>query len=406
MGNTREAFTTPLGRVVQGDAFEAQTKDGQGNLRVYKSGPNVGQPNPQYFMAVAYPKQIVDGATGQLVDNHEFNAFYALLDRVARTEWPTLFPTPGQPCVNPMFTFKVKDGDGTDRNGKSNATKEGFAGNWIVSFSSAYAPKVVRPLVPNPVNPQDWETLTYDPATRAKAPVKRGDFVRVAGSATGNDSPNTPGLYVNLDMVELIAYGDEIVSGPDAAGAFGGGRPAALPAGAQAAIGAPSAPGAAAFAAPPPPGTTAPPPPGAAAAAPPAGPVMLPAAGATTYDQYVVAGWTDAQLIASGFMAPPAAAAAPPPGNAPPPPGAAASPSPGAGLPATASPPPYDGYMQPGNAAAPASTAAAPPPPTSAPPATPSPTKTMTAAAGGATYESFITAGWSDAQLVAAGYIA
>jgi hypothetical protein len=45
---------------------------------------------------------------------------------------------------------------------------------------------------------------------------------------------------VNLDMVELSAYGPEIVSGPDAGQAFGAG-PAALPAGATAApVGAPA----------------------------------------------------------------------------------------------------------------------------------------------------------------------
>lgn len=403
MAKTREAFTTPLGRIVQGDVFVAQTKDQQGNLRVFKSGPNVGQPNPQFFIAVAFPKKMADGS-----DNHEFNAFYALLDRVARAEWPALFPTPGQPCVNPMFTMKVKDGDGTDRNGKSNATKPGFAGHWVVSFASQYAPKAVRPLVPNPVNPQDWENLSYDPAAGAK-PIKCGDWVRVAGSTSGNDSPNTPGLYVNLDMVELLGIGEAIVSGPDAAGAFGGaGAPAALPAGVTSAIGAPPAPGAAAaFAGPG--GAAAPPPPGTPAAAPPAGPVMLPAAGATTYDQYRAAGWTDEQLIANGYMA----AAAPPPGNAPPPPGAAgatvpaAPAAPNTNAPgAPTSPPPYDGYMQPpGNDPAQSPGAGAPPPPASAPGATASPTSRMTATAGGKSFEEFIAAGWTEAQLVQHGYM-
>jgi hypothetical protein len=199
MSKTRETFTTPVGRLVQGDCFEAQTKDQQGNLRVIKTGPNAGQPNPTFFIAVAYAK-----------DNAEFNAFYALLDRVARAEWPALFPTPGGPCVNPKFAMKVVDGDGLDTNGKSNATKEGFAGHWIVRFASSYAPKVVRP-----AGNGTWETIT-DPAA-----IKRGYFVRIAGSVTGNDNAQNPGLYVNLDMIELAAYGPEIVSGPDAATAFG-----------------------------------------------------------------------------------------------------------------------------------------------------------------------------------------
>ena len=75
-----------------------------------------------------------------------------------------------------------------------------------------------------------------------KGAIKRGYFVRVNGSMSGNGNAQRPGLYLNLDMVELSAYGPEIVSGPDAEGAFGGG-PAALPAGASATpVGTPGAP--------------------------------------------------------------------------------------------------------------------------------------------------------------------
>lgn len=395
MTKTREVFTTPVGRIVQGDPFEPQTKDQQGNLRVYKSGPNVGQPNPQYFIALAFPKLDPDGQPSR-----EFATFYGLLDRVARTEWPTLFPTPGQPCVNPLFTFKVKDGDGIDRNGKSNATKEGFAGHWIVSFASGYAPKVVRPKVPNPVNPEDWEPITVGP--------KRGHYARVSGSVTGNDSPNTPGLYLNLDMIEWKAIGPEIVSGPDAAGAFGAtAGPAALPAGAQALPAYTPNPTQAAFAGPAATPGVAPPPPAVAPAAPPAavGPQMTPLANGQPYASFVAAGWTDAQLIAGGYMlapvAPPAAPVAGPP-TAPPNPG-------------------YTGYMgvpgatpgaPPVPLAGPASVAVPPSHPgtpavPSAPAATtfPSSGPVMTALANGQTRDQFIAAGWTDALLIEHGYM-
>jgi hypothetical protein len=396
---TREAFSTPVGRLVQGDCFAPQTKDQQGNLRVFKSGPNVGQPNPQFFISVAFPK--IDPQNPAL-QNQEFAAFYALLDRVARAEWPSLFPTPGQPSVNPMFTMKVKDGDGIDRNGKSNATKEGFPGHWIVSFASAYAPKVVRE-----TSPGVWETLT-DPAS-----VKRGYFVRVAGSATGNDSPNTPGIYVNLDMVALIGYGPEIVSGPDAATAFG--APAAMPAGVSAVpIGGamPAAPGAPGIPAiPGAPGVPLAAPvvplsPAVALPVPVSGPVMT-AAATATYEAYVAAGWSDAQLIAAGFMVAPMAAPAVPLTVAAP-------------VAAAAPVQPYTGYMgvpgaTPGAPPAPLAVApiAAPPSlPTpaiplspSAPIATTSLSRAMTALAEGKPYESFVAAGWTDAQLVQHGYM-
>jgi hypothetical protein len=361
VSKTRQVFTSPMGRIVQGSVSEAQTKDQQGNLRVVKSGPNIGQPAPQFFIALAIPK--VDLANPNAW-NPEWAPFMGLIYNTARTEWPSLFndQTPdnnvfgilAKPSVNPLFTFKVKDGDGLDRNGKSNADKPGFPGHWIVSFASSYPPKVVRPLVPNPVNPQDWEAI--DPAS-----VKRGYWGRIAGSITGNDSPNTPGLYVNLDMFEFRGIDTEIVGGPDAAGAFGGSA-SALPAHVQTAIGAPVG-----FAAAPAPGAL--PPPGA-----PGGPGMLP-----------------------------------PPAGAP-------------GVPAAVGSPPgapggqYTGYMgvpgaAPGAPAAPlggAPTAAAPSPPggvPSAPPATISPSRTMTALAGTNTYESFVGAGWTDQQLIEKGYM-
>lgn len=345
MTKTRETFTTPVGRLVAGDCFEAQTKDAEGNLRVVKSGPNAGQPAPQFYIGVAFPKMLPNPQTGVMEQNHEFNAFYAMLDRVARAEWPNLFPTPGAPCVNPNFAFKVRDGDGMDRNGKSNATKEGWAGCWVVSFASSYAPKVVQPVG------GAWQAITD------KNALKRGYYVRVAGSVTGNGSTQQPGLYVNLDMVELAGYGPEIISGPDAAQAFGSAPAAPIP------------------------GMMATPPAGAA----------LPQAGA-----------------APGLPAtPPATPGAPP---------AAMPPVTPAAPPAAAAPPvaPYTGYMgvpgatPPGNPGAPAaapSTPPAPPAAPSAPPVTASPTRVMTAAAAGATYEQFVAQGWTDEQLISGGYM-
>ena len=356
MSKTRETFSTPVGRLVQGDAFVPQTKDQTGALRVYKSGDKVGQPNPQYFVAVAFPK--VDPLDPSM-QNREFAAFYALLERVARAEWPALWPNPTGPCVNPIFTLKVKDGDGLDRNGKPNNVKEGFAGHWVVSFASAYAPKVVRETSPGT---NVWETLT-DPSS-----VKRGYYVRIAGSATGNDSPNTPGIYCNLDMIALIAFGQEIVSGPDAATAFGG-TAATLPAGASAL---------------PMGGGTMPP---AGAGAAPTTFTMTPKAAGQTREQYHAAGWTDAQLIEHGMMlapvAAPTVAAPPPPVTAAPPPPVTAAPPP----PVTAAPPPPV-------TAPPPNTAYMTPPP--AAPAGP----VMTPKAAGQTREQYHAAGWTDAQLI------
>lgn len=331
-----QRFLTPVGRLVQGDCFEPQTKDQQGNLRVVKSGPNAGQPNPQFFIAVAFRK-----------DDPAFGELYGLMDRVARAGFPHLFPTPGQQCVNPQFAWKLIDGDGIDTNGKPNASKEGFASHWVIRFSSGFAPKVYYA-----GKYSDAERITKERAHE----VKRGYFIRVAGSVAGNDNAQRPGLYLNFDMVELMAHGQEITSGPDAASTFAQAAPAQLPPGAV------PIPMTAAHSAPPPPAAVA-------------APVPVP------------------------NVAPPVpAAVAPVPAAAPPVP-AAAPPAPAAA--------PYAGYMAPpptpGAAPAPAPVPAAAPPAPAAAPASPYAGLQLTAAAAGQTFDSLAQVGWTPELLLAQG---
>lgn len=356
---TKERFTTPVGRLVQGSVDEAQTTDAQGNPRVVKTGPNAGQPNPQYFIAVAFPKDDPQG---------KFSEFYGVLARKAAADFPNLFPNAAAgdyTPAHPNFSMKVIDGDGIDTNGKPNAEKVGFAGHWVVRFASGYAPRV-------------YDNGKYGPhdQIQEKGFIKRGHYVRVSGTVEGNGNAQRPGLFVNLDMVERYALGEEIISGPDAGEAFA--APAALPTGAVVPAGNP-APAAAM-------------PPSAAAPAPV--PASAPAAPATP--------------AATTPAAPPAAPA----------PNAAAPAAP-ATPPQAAPAPAYDGYMDAGNSApaaaspspqpAPATPAAhsapvATPSPTSPPPApaapAAAPARVMTAAANGATYESMIAAGWTDETLV------
>jgi hypothetical protein len=346
MAKTR--FTSPVMRFVQGDLDTPQDKDAQGNPRLVKTGPNAGQPNPQFFMAGAIAK-----------NDPAWPEFWALLCQQAAADFPNLFPGgPSAPCVHPQFAFKVIDGDGVDTSGKSNATKEGFAGHWVVRFASSYPPRL-------------FYKDRYAPheQIQEKGVIKRGYFVRVNGTVEGNANAQRPGLYVNLDMVELTAYGPEIVSGPDANEAFGGGAPVALPAGASAAPLTPPVPAAGA----PTPGAPAP-------IAPPV--PGVPAAGPTP--------------------------------AAPPVPGAGAPPLPAAGspVPGSPAPAPYTGYMgapaagpTPTAGVAPVASPAAPVPtaPPSAPIASPTSGPVMLPAANGATYEQMIAAGWTDETLRAHG---
>lgn len=319
-------FLTPVGRLVQGSVLEAQTKDNKGQPLTVKTGPNKGQPTQRFFMAIAIPK-----------NDPNWPALHSIIYNEGKTGYPQLFTGPGGACTHPRFAFKIMDGDGVDNDGKPNNTKEGFAGHWVLKFSSSYAPKV-------------YDT-SGNQITDVSA-IKRGYYVRVSGNVAPNIGSDVPGVYLNHNGVEFVAYGPEITSGPDVASLFRAAGPATLPPGATlapptAATSALPAPGGATppplapVAAVPPPGLL---PPGAAAPAPLAPPPLAapapvappplaapaPAAQPTVAPQYASQGHTVATIvahcgsveagIAQGYlMAPVAPAALPTPGVLPPP---------------------------------------------------------------------------------------
>jgi len=155
-------FLTPVGRLVQGDAFEAQTKNQQGQPLITLSG----QPTQRYFIAVAFKK-----------DDPGFPALYQKMVDAARSSFPTLFDAAGN-CTHPRFSWKLMDGDGVDDNGRQNNTKEGFAGHWVVKFQSSFAPRCFFA----------GHYAPHEQIQDAQA-IKRGYYVRVAGTIEGNNNP-------------------------------------------------------------------------------------------------------------------------------------------------------------------------------------------------------------------------
>jgi len=298
-------FTSPVGRLVQGDAFKPNTTDMQGQPLTIKTGPNAGQARTEWFVALAFAKT-----------DPNWPAFKALIDAEARLSWPHLFPTPGGPCVLPTFSDKVVDGDGFDDRGRPFNRLDGFAGHWVVRFTNGFQPKVVKS-----------EGGVWREARPEE--MKRGYYGRVAGTIKSNDNAQKPGLHMNWSQFAIDGIGPEIIVGPSAEDAFGtAGGPVALPPGASHT-------------------------PVASGPMPGIGPVMLPAANGVPYAAMIAAGWTDAALIAAGMMDPPPAAAPAPPAHmaAPMPPMAAPAPPPAPAAPA------YDGYR-----AGPAPAPPAPPP--------------------------------------------
>jgi hypothetical protein len=313
--------------MVFGSVWEGQSKDNEGKPLVIKSGPNAGQPATRWSFGVAFPKVLANGQP-----NVEFAKFRDTILEAGRAGYPQYFngpidPATGKPGLSPGVTFatKIKDGDGFDSKGKPNNQKEGWAGHWVVVFSSSYAPRVFD------IN------VGLDPTQQLqdKSRVLPGDYIAVSGTVEDNNPSQTPGVYVNGDMVCFIGGGPRIVSGPKASEAFAGVMAGQLPPGCvpganPANVGAPTPP---APGAPTPPAAAPTPPAPPAPPAAPVGPQLTPAAiaaGFTTYAAAIAAGWTDATLTAQGYLSaaptPPAASVAPAPPTPPAPPAAPVGP--------------------------------------------------------------------------------
>ena len=181
---------TPVARLVAGSVTKPNDKDFQGNPLTTKTGPNAGQPRIEYFFAVAIAKQgeqhWAETAWGQEIWNTGHSGF-------AHGE-----------AQRPDFSWKVDDGDSQipNRRGVAPCSKEGYPGHWILKFSSGYAPGLYQ------LDAQNQAQQLVDPDA-----IKTGYFVQVAGTVEANNNPGNPGVYLNHNMVCLIAYGDVIVSG-------------------------------------------------------------------------------------------------------------------------------------------------------------------------------------------------
>lgn len=311
----------PEGRLIMGDCYIGSDKDSKGNPRVIKSGPNAGNPTKNYFMGVAIPKG-AEQAWYQTTWGQQILA-------VAAAAHPGMYQ-------NPAFSWKIEDGNSAIPN-KSNSRMcdvEGAPGHWILKFSTNIAPGIYS---------RNEQGALVDVTANVGA-LKRGYWVQVSGSVRGNTG-DTPGIYLNHNMVLFTRPDTVITSGPDANAVFGAAGPAqplpgvaAVPfaaAPAMPAMGVPAMPAAtgtpASMALPAQPTMVAPNPgflagPGAPAmpgavpaalpmapampmapAAPPvpAGPVLTAAGAATgfTLAQFRASGWTDDQLRANGYIA-------------------------------------------------------------------------------------------------------
>lgn len=279
MSSQRIELLTPVGRLVMGSLYHPQTKDAEGNLLIIKTGANAGQPKVVYFFALAIEKK------GEKHWNE--------------TEWGKKiweigklgFPQ-GQ-YNSPTFAWKIVDGDSNVPNkaGKKPCDRDGYVGNWVLSFSSGFAPGIFQNLTGK------LQALVEEDA------INLGDYVQVYSLISPNDSAQQPGVYLNHSKVCLLGYGERIVLGIDPED-IGFGVNVQLPSAAS------KTPMSSGFSS-----VTTPTPSASPVAvtpypeilnAPPPSPKeekkLTEKAQGATYEQLLAAGWTDMTLVQHGLM--------------------------------------------------------------------------------------------------------
>ncbi|MCK5127598.1 MAG: DUF2815 family protein [candidate division Zixibacteria bacterium] len=267
---------TPVGRLLQGHPLDVVTT----NMNNRPLTDKQGNPRIEYFFRIAIAK--TDPGLNAVVQQAQAVAAQAF---------------PGGQSQLEHFSWKIIDGDLP-----AYKDKEGFPGHIIFRCTNGY---------PITCFSKGGRSIITE-----KEHIKRGYYIRAIISFKGNGETEKPGIYINCRAVEMFAYGEEIISGPSGEQLFGQGPahiPAGIPetpvAGSAGMPGFAGVPGATSV-----PGATQVPAVGTPAtgnflnpSSPPAPgnpPIktMTEKASNITYDAFIKEGWTDAQLIAHGYM--------------------------------------------------------------------------------------------------------
>lgn len=191
----------PVGRFVSGSMLEKRTVD-------FERRP-IPPEKQQFEIGVAVRKD--DQRVGVVLQEIAAHAFqeFARFPQIQQIIGTYNFEGPG-------FSWKIGDGDAANRQGKLN---ENTRGCWVFYFKSSFAIHTV--------NQQNADI----PADQ----IKRGYYVDVSFTCAGNgEVGDRAGLYLNPNIVRLVAFGEEIRGGISADEAFGGAAaPQQLPPGAS-----------------------------------------------------------------------------------------------------------------------------------------------------------------------------
>lgn len=194
--NTADQFLTGTGRLVSGDPFYPNTTGHNG--QPLKDG------RKEYFVAVAFPKD-QPAATN-------FDALWALMNQVAQShKYVASYAQTG--FVG--FHWKYEDGDSP-----ANADKPDWKGCHVLKFKNGFPPNVFDErgqAVPSPYE-ETVDATGKLVVTRKPGPhtFPKGHYVRLLVGIKNNDvAPPQSGLYLNFFMIQRVGYGTEIQSGPD-----------------------------------------------------------------------------------------------------------------------------------------------------------------------------------------------
>lgn len=208
-------FRTGAMRLIEGDVFTPNTKN-------YETGEPLtnkdGSPREEYYLGLAAPKG--DAAWGEVE---------AKLRAEATSGWAAKNLVPANVRD---FSWKFYDGDGNDKYGKPLSDKNpAKAGHMVLRMTNGFAPQVyVRAALLAQANPNHPELQGITIATGTKGPLiqltkadsaicKKGYWYRAFGDAKPNDNLQSPGIYVNVQGVELVGFGEEIHSSAAKSGA-------------------------------------------------------------------------------------------------------------------------------------------------------------------------------------------
>ena len=187
--STKIDLLLPVGRFVRGSLYDVQNNTIEGQPRLIKTGINAGQPANRYFFAVAFQKKH---------SSWQETEWGKKIFELAKLSFPK-----GQ-YLNPTFSWKIQDGDSEIPNkaGKRNVDIEGYAGHWVLNFSTSLEFKITR-------------DNGHSPAPERGA-VQLGDYIEVYANVSSNNSIQQPGVYLNPRIVNFAGHGKRIFVGVDA----------------------------------------------------------------------------------------------------------------------------------------------------------------------------------------------